>query len=171
MSNESLSFIIFEINNTKTITETLGPNKPHAHDMLSIRIFKLCEESIYKSLNLFFESCLETGQFLSKREKANVVPVFKKGDRQLLRNYLPISLLPITGKIFEMFLFNQMFEIFIRNDLISQNQSGLKPRNSCINPFLVITHEIYKSFDSCLDVRVVFLDISEAFDKAERYFQ
>ena len=58
-----------------------------------------------------------------------------------------------------------MFEVFIRNDLLSQNQSGFKPGDSCINQLLAITHEIYKSFDACLDVRAVFLDISKAFDK------
>ena len=58
-----------------------------------------------------------------------------------------------------------MFEFFIRNDLISQNQSGFKPSDSCINQLLAITHEIYKFFDACLDVRAVFLDISKAFDK------
>ena len=58
-----------------------------------------------------------------------------------------------------------MFEIFIRNDLISQNQSGFKPDDSCINQLLTIIHEICKSFDACLDVRTVFLDISKAFDK------
>ena len=58
-----------------------------------------------------------------------------------------------------------MFEIHIVNDLISQNQSGFKPGDSCINQLLAITHKIYKSFDACLDVRAVFLDISKAFDK------
>ena len=58
-----------------------------------------------------------------------------------------------------------MFEFFIRNDLISQNESGFKPGDYCINQLLAITHEIYKSFDACLDVRAVFLDISKAFDK------
>ena len=58
-----------------------------------------------------------------------------------------------------------MFELFIRNDLISQNQSGFKPYDSCINQLSAITHEIYKSFDACLDVRALFLDISKAFDK------
>ena len=58
-----------------------------------------------------------------------------------------------------------MFEFFIRNDLISQNHSGLKPSDSCINQLLAITQEIYKSFDVSLDVRAVFLDISKAFDK------
>ena len=53
-----------------------------------------------------------------------------------------------------------MFEFFTKNDLISHNQSGFKPGDSCINQLLSITHEIYKSF-----VRGVFLDISKAFDK------
>ena len=135
--------------------------------MLSIRMLKLCDESIYKPLNLIFKSCLETGQFPSDWKKANVVPVFKKGDKQLLKNYRPISLLPIIGKIFERLLYNQMFEIFIGNDLISQNQSGFKPGDSCINQLLAITHEIYKSFDACVDVRAVFLDIAKAFDKVQ----
>ena len=40
--------------------------------------------------------------------------------------------------------------------MISQNQSGFKPGDSCINQLLAITHKIYKSFEACLDVRVVF---------------
>ena len=40
--------------------------------------------------------------------------------------------------------------------------SGFKPGNSCINQVLAITHNIYKSFDGCLDVRAVFLDISKS---------
>ena len=58
-----------------------------------------------------------------------------------------------------------MFKFFIENDLISPNQSGFKPGDSCINHLLSITHDIYKSFDSGYEVRGVFLDISKAFDK------
>ena len=58
-----------------------------------------------------------------------------------------------------------MFEFFIENELISSNQSGFKPGDSCINQLLAITHEIYKSFDDGFEVRGVFLDISKAFDK------
>ena len=58
-----------------------------------------------------------------------------------------------------------MFEFFIRNDLISQNQSGFKSGDSCMNQLLAITYEIYKSFDASINVRAVFLDISKAFDK------
>ena len=54
---------------------------------------------------------------------------------------------------------------FIENELISSNQSGFKPGDSCINQLLSITHEIYESFDVGLKVRRVFLDILKAFDK------
>ena len=58
-----------------------------------------------------------------------------------------------------------MFSFFTENDLISQNQSGFKPGDFCINQLLSIAHEIYKSFDDGWEVRGVFLDISKAFDK------
>ena len=58
-----------------------------------------------------------------------------------------------------------MLTFFIKNDLISQNQSGVKPGDSCFNQILPITHLKYKSFDDVFDVRSVFLDISKAFDK------
>ena len=74
-------------------------------------------------------------------------------------------MLPIAGKIFERLLYDRMFEFFIKNNLISKNQSGFRPGDSCINQLPSITHEIYQSFDDSLEVRVVFLDISKAFDK------
>ena len=98
-------------------------------------------------------------------KKRNVVPIHKKDDKQCLRNYRPISLLPVCGKIFQKLIFNEMFKFFIENELISPNQSGFKPGDSCINQLLAITHEIYQSFDDGFEVGGVFLDISKAFGK------
>ena len=94
-----------------------------------------------------------------------MVPVHKKGDKQASRNYRPVSLLPVCGKIFEHLIYNNLFEFFIKNDLIPSNQSGFKQVDSCIYQLLSITHEIYHSFDNGFEVRGVFLDISKAFDK------
>ena len=94
-----------------------------------------------------------------------MIPVHKKGDKQIIKNYRRISLLPIVGKIFERLLYDRMFEFFIAHNLISKNQSDFRPGDSCINQLLSIIHEIYQSFDDNLEVRAVFLDISKAFDK------
>ena len=96
-------------------------------------MLKLCGDSVLPSLELSFKSYLESGTFLSEWKKANVVPVHKKGDKQSLKNYHPIPLLPICGKIFEQLIYKKHFEYFIKNDLISYNQLGFKPGNSCIN--------------------------------------
>ena len=62
-----------------------------------------------------------------------MVPVHKKGDKQILKSYQPISLLPIAGKIFERLLHDRMFEFFTENNLTSKNLPGFKPGDSCIN--------------------------------------
>ena len=68
-------------------------------------------------------------------------------------------------RFLEKLIFNEIFNFFIENELISLNQSGFKPSDSCINQLLAITHEIYKSFNDGFEVRYIFLDISKAFDK------
>ena len=35
----------------------------------------------------------------------DVVPAYKKGDKKILKNYSPISLLPVRGKISEKLIF------------------------------------------------------------------
>ena len=84
---------------------------------------------------------------------------------KLLKNYRPIYLLPIYGKVLNRLLYNSMFEFFIQNNLIIPNQSGFKIGDSWINQPISITQEIYKWFDDGCEVRGLFLDISKAFDK------
>ena len=161
-THKSLSTIHFTSDDILKIIKNLEPYKAHGHDMISIRMIKICDASICKPLELIFRSCLENGKFPTEWKKANVVPTHKKGDKQNLKNYRPISLLPVAGKIFERILYNNMYEFFTENNLISPNQSGFKRSDSCIHQLLSINHEICKSFD---DGRRVFLDISKAFDK------
>ena len=73
---------------------------------------------------------------------ANMLPIHKRDDKQNVKNYRPVSLLPIFGKIFERLIYNEMYSFFIENDLISSNQSGFKQGNSCTDQLLSITHDI-----------------------------
>ena len=58
-----------------------------------------------------------------------------------------------------------MFDFFLKNlFLMSHNQSGFKPGDAFINQLLLITHEIYESFNNDLDVRGVFLDTCKTFN-------
>ena len=165
MTDNRLSSVRFSQDDIAKIIQNLDQNKAHGHDNISIRMLKICGSSIYKPLEMIFKQCIETGFFPSEWKKTNIVPIHKKGNKQILENYRPVSLLPICGKILERLMFNEMFNFFNENKLISSDQSGFKPGDSCINQLLSITHEIHKSFDVGLEVRSVFLDISKAFDK------
>ena len=98
-------------------------------------------------------------------KKGNIAPIFKKGDKQNIESYRPVSLLPICSKIFERIIYDNMLKYFLDNNLITPKQSGFRPGDFCINQLLSITHDIFTSFDNGLEVRGVFLDISKTFDK------
>ena len=128
-------------------------------------MLKLCDKAICKPLHMIFTSCLETGVFPLHWKKANVVPIQEKESKQLVKNYRPVSLLPISGKTFERLIYNEVYPYLIDNDLISSHQSEFKGGDSCINHLISIAHEIYKSFNEGFEVHGVFLDISRAFDR------
>ena len=104
------SFDISKDEVTKII-RSLDPNKAHGHDGISIRILKLCASSISKPFLLLFEQSLENECFPNVWKKANIVPIHKKGHKQLIQNYRPVSLLPICEKIFEKLIFNSYSKI------------------------------------------------------------
>ena len=128
-------------------------------------MIKICGNSLSKPLEMIFKSCITKREFSSEWKKANVVPVQQKSDEQLLKNYRPVSVLPIARKFLERMIYDNIFEYLTANKTISDNQSGFKPGDSCVNQLLSITHEIYYSLDNGLEVRDVFLDTSKAFHK------
>ena len=147
-----LDSIHFSSSDIAKIISLIDPNKAHGHYILSIQTIKLCGNSIYKTLSIIFNDWLNEGKFLHEWKKANVVPVHKKGDKQSLKNYRPISLLPICNKIFERLIYKEMFAFFTENNLISPNQSGFRPEDSPV--LLAVTREIYKSFDEEFEERI-----------------
>ena len=48
------------------ITNNFDPNKAPGHDMISIRMLKLCSDSVLPPLEIIFKSCLESGTFPSE---------------------------------------------------------------------------------------------------------
>ena len=135
--------------------------------MYCIFIISIFLSSIVRPLSIIFKNCLHSRSFPNNWKKSNVVPIHKKGDKQLLQNYRPVSLLPICGKIFERIIFNPIFEYLEKNSLLCPNQSGFRPFDSCENQLLSIVHDIYANFDQhpTLEMRANFLDILKAFDK------
>ena len=80
---EALTKIDLSNDDILKIMRNLNSNKTQCHNMISIRMVKICHDFICKPLKLLFQSCLESGRFPSEWKKVNVVPVHKKGDKQI----------------------------------------------------------------------------------------
>ena len=100
-------------------------------------------------------------------KKSIICPIHKKGVKQIINNYGPVSLLPICGKIFQRLIFNYLFEYLEKFKLLSAHDSGFQAIDSCVDQLLSIVHNIYTVFDAypILESRGIFLDISKTFDK------
>ena len=74
----------------------------------------LCDETIILPIQIIFSNILTTSIYPDMWKLADVTPIFKKGDKQLIKNYRPILLLPICGKIIEK-LFTIIFFFFFKD--------------------------------------------------------
>ena len=126
-----------------TSADILNHDLQNITDELSARMLSLCDESIVLPLRLIFSNILSTGVYPDIWKQANVTPVHKKGSKQLVSNYIPISLLPICGKLFERIVFKYTYNHPISNNLITMNQSGYRPGDSTINQLIELVNVIH----------------------------
>ena len=75
--------------------------------------------------------------------------------------------MPICSKIFEKLIFDSIDDFIDKNNHFNNNQSGFRPRESCIHQLIAFTRNIFSAFDAnlSLEVRDVFLDLSKVFDR------
>ena len=145
--------------------KSVGVGKACGFDGIGNRILKLCANGISSSFAGLVNHSFLSGKFPDNWKLANVIPTFKKDDRQSKLNYrpvsLPVSLFKIVEKIVYIRLYNFLLEIGFLNPL----QSGFRPGDSTVNQLTYLVHKIYYALEQGKEVRMVFLDISKPFDK------
>ena len=107
---------------------------------------------------------LTTGIFPDDLKVAKVVPLFKKGKREILDNYRPISLLHSLSKIFERVIFNQIHAYFTAHDLYYSGQCGFREKHSTQLAALELVDRITRDLDIGNTPISIFIDLSKAFD-------
>ena len=131
-----LGNITIKDNEIISLIRKINPNKATGSDGISGQMLLLCDESVILPLQIIFTNILTISIYPTIWKLANVTPVFKKGDKQLIKNYRPISLLPICGKILEKIIFNNLYSYLHTNNLLTKNQSGFRPGDSTTNQLL-----------------------------------
>ena len=110
----------------------------------------------------FVQSALRV---LNSYKEAHVCPVPKKSDLSAVNNYRPISLLNSEDKRFGCLVFKHLYNHLQTYNLLSSLQSGFIPGDSTVDQLTYLYTTSCQALDSSKDVRVVFCDISKAFDR------
>ena len=130
----------------------------------SSKLIKIIEPAIIKPLALLINQVLNTGIFPDELKIAKVIPIFKKDDPTLLKNYRPISLLSTLSKVIEKIIFTQLSLYFNENILIFDNHYGSRPKHSTEYAALELVYRIITQRDKKEVPINIFLDLSKAFD-------
>ena len=112
-----------------------------------------------------FNLSLQSSSYPNQWKEANVIPLFKKGDRSIPSNYRPISLISSIGKVFERVIFKHIYNHLINKSLLYTYQSGFLPGHSTVHQLIDIFHNTCTALDERRLSSLVFCDISKAFDR------
>ena len=93
---------------------------------------------------------------------AQVTPIYKKGDSQLLENYRPVSMLPIFGKLFEKLFI--VYSFLTTKNIRCGQQFGFRKHHSTSHAINYSVTLILDGIQSQKHVLGIFIDLSKAFD-------
>ena len=108
---------------------------------------------------------MDTGIVPEDWRRANISPIFKKGEKSSAANYRPVSLTSICSKILEHILVKHMLVHFETHNILKDCQHGFRSRRSCETQLVTFIQELADNMPGGGQTDVVLMDFSKAFDK------
>ena len=142
----------------------LKPSHSCGHDNISSNVLKIIAMEVSPCLTLIINQVLSTGQFPKNLKTAKVIPIHKTGEKSLMKNYRPISILPVVSKIIENVMHTQLTDYFTMNKLFTSQQYGYRENRSTELAALELMDRNLDNMNRNLTPVNVYIDLSKAFD-------
>ncbi|KAF0747038.1 Reverse transcriptase domain-containing protein [Aphis craccivora] len=146
----------------KNLVWTIAPNRAPGKDGITGRMVRVLWPSLSRRIVELVNACLREARFPTIWKSAEVVPILKGEDRNasLPKSYMPVSLLPVMGKIVEKAMYLRLQEQIGPN--LSGKQYGFTKERSTMDA----VENLLKWSDLRPEkyVVTVFLDITGVFD-------
>ena len=125
-------------NEVLKILKSLKPKKSYGIDDISSEILKLGAEVLVVPLTYMINFSIITGKYPTDWKVSKVIPLHKKGNKKFMKNYRPVSLLPVSGMILEKIVALQIEDFFEENKLLGSFQFGFRKKRSTISKLLTL---------------------------------
>jgi len=159
-----LLLITFTTNGIEHLLKNLKPGKAAGPDDIPTWILKICAVQVAPILQVIFTQLPNSGTLPNDWLTANVIPIYKKGNKSIPTNYRPISLTAACCKVMEHIIFHSIMDHLNAHNIINPNQHGFRPGFSCNTQLILLVDDILRAMNSQYQVDLVLLDFSKAFD-------
>ena len=133
-------------------------------DGISIKVIKLCFESIGHVILHILNTCLTSCEFPESWKHSIVHPIHKSGSPSDTSNFRPISIVPAFPKLVEKVVQRQLYSFMDDNSLFSSSQHGFRSRLSTETALLTVSDHILAATDRQELTLLCLLDLSKCFD-------
>jgi hypothetical protein len=149
---------IVSLHSALKLSHTAGP------DDINPAIIAPIFSQIAHPLSLRINSSMSTGLVPNAMKIAKVIPIYKQGDKDLVTNYRPISILPFFSKILEKIIHTRLLAYVQKHNFLTVSQHGFQPGQSPLLSLIDLQDHISDAIDHNHFAVGIFLDISKAFD-------
>ena len=160
------SFFFHEIKAAELLAELLSlkDKKSMGPDSLSPFLVKVARNFILKPLLHIFNRAAIVGCFPDKLKQSKVMPIFKKGAKNICTNYRPITLSCTLSKIFEKIIHKRLISFINANNYLFDYQFGFRKNYSTSLALMEVCNMIQQEISNNKYILGIFLDLQKAFD-------
>ena len=158
----TFNFKLIDNATTMPSLSNLNPSHSCGHDNLSTVTLKYIANEISECLTLIINQSITRGIFPDQLKIAKVVPIFKKDDQAQIKNYRPISVLPVMSKKFENAMHTQLMEYFTFYNLLASQQYSFRPNRSTELAALELMDRNINFMNQGFSPVNIYIDLSKA---------
>ena len=147
----------------------LNPHKAMGPDQLHPKILKQLATTVAPILQIIFQKSIDSGKVPSDWKKANVSPIFKKGERHKPSNYRPVSLTCICSKLLEHIVTKHLLNHLEHHHILYDLQHGFRSKRSTETQLISFTQDVMKTLKAGNQTDVIIMDFAKAFDKVSHW--
>ena len=126
-------------------------------DGIHLRVLKELAGVLAKPLSIIYQQSWLTGEVLTDWKSASVTPTYKKGQKDDLGNYRPVSLTSVPGKVMEQIILNTIIQ-HMQDQMIRPSQHGFMKGRACLTNLISFCVKMTRLLDEGKVVDIVYLD-------------
>ena len=131
-----------------SIANELSNTKSSGLDLIDPQITKIAITAISDPLANIINCSIESGLVPNRLKLAKIIPVYKTGEKSLINNYRPISILPYFSKYFEKVMHNRLLTYLTKGNVLFEGQYGFRHGRATSMAVLEMHDKIMNAIDN-----------------------